>query len=109
MRFNDGAVDSQGRFWTGSMTDPEVTIDFKPEGSLYRMDSDLSVHAMINGVNTTNGLSWNSAVTKMFWTDSELQTIFVFDYDAPSGAISNQRIFYKFNFGAVANPYGLCI
>lgn len=109
MRFNDGAVDSRGRFWAGSMTDPEVKIDIEPEGTLYRMDSDLSIRAMVHGVNTPNGLGWNSADTKMFWTDSELQTIYVFDFDAPSGNISNQRIFYKFDFGPGVNPDGLCI
>ena len=109
MRFNDGAVDSHGRFWAGTMRDPKVTSDFKPEGTLYRMDSDLSVHAMIHGVYTPNGLAWNAADTKMYWTDSEVQNIYVFDFDASTGNLSNQKVFYKFDFGPGVNPDGLCI
>jgi sugar lactone lactonase YvrE len=34
MRANDGAVDSQGRFWVGAMNDPAVTNGkFDPVGS----------------------------------------------------------------------------
>src|SRR5262249_21426293 len=39
-RFNDGKPDRQGRFWAGSMHDPETS----PTGSLYRLDPDLSCH-----------------------------------------------------------------
>ena len=32
LRGNDGAVDSQGRYWLGMMNDPRTDSDFKPEG-----------------------------------------------------------------------------
>src|SRR4029077_15663904 len=48
-RFNDGKPDRQGRFWSGSMFEvPGKSVEFV--GALYRMDPDLSVHKMIEGV-----------------------------------------------------------
>ena len=42
-RFNDGAVDCQGRFWAGTMCGlPEMCEE--PEGCLYRFDPDGSIH-----------------------------------------------------------------
>src|SRR5947209_1305968 len=45
LRFNDGAVDSRGRFWAGSLGGPG-------EGTLYRLAPDGSVHVMLDGVST---------------------------------------------------------
>lgn len=109
MRFNDGAVDSHGRLWAGTMNDPRIMPKMDPEGTLYRLDSDLSVHTMLENVYTPNGLAWNAADNKMFWTDSEPQNIYVFDFDADTGAISNQKVFYHFDFGPGINPDGLAI
>src|SRR5438309_7819287 len=48
-RFNDGAVDSQGRFWAGTMCGlPEICS--APEGSLYRLNPDGSVSIMETGI-----------------------------------------------------------
>jgi sugar lactone lactonase YvrE len=109
MRFNDGAVDSRGRFWAGTMNDSCVKDPPENEGTLYRLDGDLSVHTMLENVYTPNGMAWNKAEDKMFWTDSEVQNIYVFDYDAETGAISNQKVFYHFEFGPGINPDGLVI
>ncbi len=42
-RFNDGAVDSQGCFWAGTMCGLAEMCE-EPEGSLYRLDPDGSIH-----------------------------------------------------------------
>jgi sugar lactone lactonase YvrE len=109
MRFNDGAVDSRGRLWAGTMNDPRKTQTPRPEGTFYRLDGDLTVHRMLEDVYTPNGMAWNAANDKMFWTDSEPQNIYVFDFDAEKGAISNQKVFYHFEFGPGINPDGLVI
>ena len=46
-RFNDGKTDRQGRFWAGSLYDPDET---KPTGGLFRLDADLSCHRMVDGI-----------------------------------------------------------
>ncbi|MBA2678117.1 MAG: SMP-30/gluconolactonase/LRE family protein [Ktedonobacteraceae bacterium] len=91
MRFNDGAVDARGRFWAGSMLNDE-----SPDGgTLYRLDPDGSLHAMITKVGVPNGIGWSPDNTIMYFTDSHpsRRTIYAYDYDIETGAITNSRIF----------------
>jgi sugar lactone lactonase YvrE len=90
MRFNDGAVDCAGRFWAGSMNNDE---EAPPEGTLYRLDPGGTVHAMLTPVGVPNGIGWSPDNTIMYFTDSALGTIFVFDFDATAGEIANRRTF----------------
>ncbi len=85
-RFNDGKTDRQGRFWAGKMST-------RPENSLFRLDSDLSIHRMESGIITSNGLGWSPDNRIFYFTDSDVKTIYAYDFDAQSGAISNRRIF----------------
>jgi sugar lactone lactonase YvrE len=43
VRFNDGSADRQGRFWAGSTYPDDQS---RAEGSLYRLDTDHSVHTI---------------------------------------------------------------
>lgn len=91
-RFNDGAVDGRGRFWAGTMCDPENTCT-QPEGSLYRLDPDQSLHVMETSVSISNGIGWSPDKHLMYFTDSPLRMIYMYDFDAASGAIENRRPF----------------
>ncbi|HEY6406996.1 MAG TPA: SMP-30/gluconolactonase/LRE family protein [Ktedonobacteraceae bacterium] len=91
-RFNDGAVDCMGRFWAGTMCYPEDACT-QPEGSLYRLDSDLSLHTMETGVGVSNGIGWSPDNRLMYFTDSPLHMIYLYDFDATTGAIENRRPF----------------
>lgn len=106
MRFNDGAVDSHGRFWAGAMNDPKVK---KPtaEGVLFRLDPDLSLHRMLEPVTIPNGIGWNYANDTMYLTDSPTGQIFAFDFDAATGAISNRRV--HFDLGEPLEPDGFAM
>ncbi|KAJ5774072.1 hypothetical protein N7457_008968 [Penicillium paradoxum] len=106
MRFNDGAIDSHGRFWAGAMNDPKVQ---KPqaEGVLFRLDPDQSVHRMLAPVTIPNGIGWNLTDDVMYLTDSPTGKIFAFDFDASSGAISNRRV--HFDIGEALEPDGFAI
>ena len=53
VRFNDGSADRMGRFWAGSTYADD---QFRPEGSLYRMNPGLSVQKMAGGLACSNGL-----------------------------------------------------
>lgn len=89
-RFNDGAVDSAGRFWAGTMNNKE---DGSLDGTLYRLDPDGSVHAMETNIGISNGIGWSPDDTTMYYIDTIPHTIYAYDFDAASGAISNRRIF----------------
>ncbi|MBD2461528.1 SMP-30/gluconolactonase/LRE family protein [Oscillatoria sp. FACHB-1407] len=84
-RFNDGRCDAQGRFWFGSMH-PE-----KPEGILYRLDPDNSLHIMETGLTIPNGMGWSLDEKRLYLTDSPRQTIYVYDFDAATGEMSDRR------------------
>jgi sugar lactone lactonase YvrE len=85
-RFNDGAVDAQGRFWAG-------TVASTPTGSLYRLDVDLSVHRMEGGVTISNGIGWSPDQRTMYYTDSPVRVIYAYDFDPATGEIANRRPF----------------
>lgn len=87
MRMNDGACDSSGRFWAGTMPFNE----HEPIGALYRLDADLHVNKMVEGVTISNGIAWSLDDRTMYYIDSATKGVDAFDYDAASGSISNRR------------------
>jgi len=91
-RFNDGKVDRQGRFWSGSMFDaPGQPIALA--GSLYRMDADLSIHRMIEGVACSNGLAFSPDSSIMYFADSHSGRVDAYDFEPETGNIENRRMF----------------
>ncbi len=101
-RFNDGAVDRHGRFWAGTMGKGDGA------GALYRLDADLSLHTMVTGVTTSNGLGWSPDNTILYYCDSGPKTIYKYDYDAATGAIENRRVFLQVAPGE-GSPDGLTV
>jgi sugar lactone lactonase YvrE len=93
-RFNDGKPDRQGRFWSGSMFEvPGQKVEFI--ASLYRMDMDLSVHRMIEGIGCCNGLAWSPDSRVMYFSDSHTPIIRAYDFDPATGNIENRRVFVE--------------
>jgi sugar lactone lactonase YvrE len=104
LRMNDGAVDSRGRFWAGTMQ-----LDFEPgAGALYRLDTDGSLHTMLTGVTISNGIGWSPDDTLMYYVDTPTRRIDVFDWDADGGAIANRRPLVELEPGA-GDPDGLVV
>ena len=93
MRANDGASDSEGRFWVGAMNDPKVKNP-TDEGVLFRLDTDGKLHRMLEGLTIPNGISWNEKNDTMYLTDSPPNNLYAFDFDAATGDISNKRVFF---------------
>ena len=91
-RFNDGKCDPGGRFWAGTM----AYEDHSDQGSVYRMDTDHSVHKMIENIGVSNGIIWNLDAKTMYYTDSLDYAIRAYDYDVGTGGISNERISIDF-------------
>lgn len=111
MRGNDGAVDSQGRFWVGFMNDPLVT-DIIDEGAVFRLDPDGTLTRPLDKITIPNGTTWNKLDNTLFFADSPFRTIYQFDYDVSTGQITNRRPFYKVpdtTYGKDAVPDGHCL
>ena len=99
-RFNDGKCDPAGRFWAG-------TLGAQP-GGLYRMDHDLSVHKMVDGIRTSNGIIWSLDKRTMYYIDTPTMEVSAFDYDNTTGAISNRRAVVRVAEGE-GHPDGMTI
>jgi len=86
-RCNDGACDSQGRIWVGTMA-----LDTK-EGaaSLYCVEKDFSVTTKIPGVTISNGLAWSSDNTVFYYIDTPSQKVQAYHFERETGNISFNR------------------
>jgi sugar lactone lactonase YvrE len=88
-RFNDVIADPAGRVFCGTMTSPEHA------GRLYRLDVDGRLSIVVEGVGTPNGLGFTPDRRQMYFTDTRAHTIYLFDYERATGAISRRRQFVK--------------
>ena len=50
-------------------------------GALYRLDPDLSVHKMIEGIGCSNGLAWSPDSQTMYFSDSHAGRVWAYDFD----------------------------
>jgi L-arabinonolactonase len=93
-RFNDGAVDTRGRFWAGTMRMSKHGI--QPTGVVYRLDPDGSCTRMMEGFWTINGMAFSPDGTKFYFSDStaKVRTIWVADYDPETGTMGERRVFF---------------
>jgi len=95
IRFNDGKCDPQGRFWAGTMEFAEKNS----RGKLFMLDCDRKVHTRLEGVTVSNGICWTADSKTMYYIDSPTRKIDAFDFDIPTGAISNRRTVATFGDG----------
>ncbi|MCD0503453.1 SMP-30/gluconolactonase/LRE family protein [Bordetella petrii] len=90
-RLNDGKVDRHGRFLAGSMD----TNEDGPNGSLYRLDPDLSLHTLERGIVVSNGPCWSPDGNTFYFNDTWSGEIWAYDYDQQTGQVSNRRAHAK--------------
>lgn len=90
-RINDGKVDKRGRFVAGSMD----TMEEGPNGALYRLDPDLSVHKIDDRIIVSNGPCWSPDGKIFYFQDTWSGEIWAYDYDLETGNVSNKRTFAK--------------
>jgi sugar lactone lactonase YvrE len=89
IRFNDAGVDPAGRVWTGSMHVTEA----EPLGELYRLDAGGRLNPVVKNVTVSNGLGWSPDGSRMYYADSPLRRVDVFDYDPATGEAFARRAF----------------
>src|SRR4029079_3687097 len=86
-RFNDVFADPEGRVFCGTMATKDRL------GRLYRLDPDRKLTLVLEDISCSNGMGLTLDHKQLYYTDSMVKKIFLFDYDQASGAISNQRTF----------------
>lgn len=113
-RFNDGKVDRAGRFFAGCMGfdfDPlDVTVARRPprNGSLYRLDPDLTITELDTGFICFNAPCWSPDNKTFYCGDSEHKVIWAYDYEIANGGIANKRVFISdVNFARTID--GACV
>lgn len=88
-QLNDGKVDRRGRFVAGAMDSKEAGRNC----GLYRLDPDLSVHRLDEGIIVSNGPCWSPDDRTFYFADSWSGQIWAYDYDIDTGSVSNRRPF----------------
>ena len=103
-RMNDGSCDRAGRFFAGTMAADESPA----AGSLYRLDPDLQLTRLFDGVGISNGIGWSPDEKRMYYVDSLAYRVDVMDYDPATGEIGPRRLLAALGHGDVV-PDGLTV
>jgi sugar lactone lactonase YvrE len=104
IRFNDAGVDPAGRVWVGSMHVTEA----EPVGELYRLDPGSRLNPVVKNVTVSNGLGWSPDGSRMYYADTPLGRVDVFDYDPATGEAFARRAFADLS-AAEGVPDGLTV
>lgn len=93
IRFNEGACDSSGRFWVGTMTDPLDGSNGDEKGALYSYTSSDGLIAYADFTFLANGMAWNIDESIFFLSHSFAKKIYTFTFDRQTGVLSNRALF----------------
>jgi sugar lactone lactonase YvrE len=106
-RLNDGRCDANGRFWVGTMRDPDLGRG--STGSLYRVAGDGAPSTVRREVGIPNGLAFSPDNRTMYFADTPRMTVWAFDFDLDEGVATNERVFIDFGSGMPGKPDGAAI
>ncbi len=99
-RLNDGRADPAGNLWVGSMQNnvagdgSDRPITDRAAGRLFRVAPDGLVTVIKTGIGISNTFAWSPDATRFYFADTLANAIHVFDYDALTGTVSNERPFF---------------
>jgi sugar lactone lactonase YvrE len=82
-RCNDGACDSRGRLWVGTMHLEHTN----GAGALYCVDTNLKVHKKLHNATISNGIVWSLNNKWLYYIDSPTQVVQSFIFEEESGEI----------------------
>jgi xylono-1,5-lactonase len=91
-RFNDGRMGPDGRYWAGTMHEPEELAT----GSLYGFRADGSYEVLDSGYTVANGPAFSPDGSVVYHTDSARREIYAFDL-AGDGTLQGKRVFSRFS------------
>lgn len=99
IRFNDGKVDRQGRFWAGTMVERGDPLA-EAAGNLYSLDGEFSLNKQESGIGIANGLCWSPDAGRMYFADSARRIIYSYRFDPDSGTPGERAVFATTRPGA---------
>ena len=102
-RLNDGRTDRAGRFIAGGMDEDGS----KPTSSVVRLDPDLRVTTLFEGVGCANGTCFSPDGRTMYFADSPQRLWEAFAYDPETGALADRRPVARLEGTGV--PDGACV
>ena len=103
-RSNDGASDSLGRFWFGTMQNnfdkngKSIPIN-ENIGKLYKVDTNKKISIVVEELGIPNTFVWSPDNKNFYFTDTLNGTILSYDFELESGELSNKKIFATFDRG----------
>jgi L-arabinonolactonase len=71
------------------------TMEDGPNGALYRLDPDLSLHKIDDKIIVSNGPCWSPDGSILYFADSWSGEIWAYDYDLATGNVANRRVFTR--------------
>ena len=93
-RFNEGACDSHGRFWLGTMFDPIGPTQAPPEpAALHSFTLGDGLHPQPDAAELHNGMAWSPDETIFYLAHSRRRTVFAFPFDVGNGRLGTPRRF----------------
>ena len=105
-RFNDGKADPAGRFWAGTMYEPRD----KALAELFSLDCRAGapvIERKAGDATIANGLAWSPDEKTVYWTDTVQHTIWAWDWDRDSNAMTHRRVFRQFDTKPAGWQYGM--
>ncbi|WP_462225899.1 SMP-30/gluconolactonase/LRE family protein [Alkalibacterium sp.] len=103
MRYNDGKLDSEGRFLIGTMGAEEVV---EGAASLYSIEGE-SYTEVLTDLSIANGLGWSQDGKTFYHIDTPTKKVRQFDYNKDSGSLSNGTDCIEIT--GDGNPDGMCV
>ena len=103
-RSNDGASDSLGRFWFGTMqnnfdeNNKDIPIT-KNIGKLYKVETNNKVTVEEDGLGIPNTFVWGPDNSNFYFTDTLSGMILNYDFDLQAGKLTNKKNFADFKRG----------
>lgn len=93
-RFNEGACDSQGRFWVGTMFDPLAEPSPPPElAGLYSFTLAGGLRPEPDAAELHNGMAWSPDESTFYLSHSHRHIVLAFPFDAAVGRLGPSRPF----------------
>jgi len=87
-RLNDGKTDRQGRFVAGGFDEAEGKL----VTSVVRLDPDGRLTTLFGEVGCANGICFSPDGGTMYFADTNVATMWSFEYDIASGGVGKRRV-----------------
>lgn len=101
IRFNDGRVDPQGRFWVGTLYEPRT----EAVAEMYVLEKGQLRKAWSGGMTVSNGLAFSADGSQMYHADTTTHRIDRYDFDGATGTVANVQRFQQFSTDKSAEGY----